>query len=448
MGKPEGGGGDSDGSGISHPRGTRLSHRAIEIQAIEPNAILRGDVRIPNYFKDFWQPILGHKAAATYEMILRFAYGERETCTVSLYRLAASLGMTRSELKGRERRAGGHPGVSRDYRQRGTLDALCGAGLLQVQIRGQPGRQSYLFKILRTPPLLTPAQVRTLPGILQRAHHELMERCRRDLEKRQQMQASPAGVSNSSDGPSASRSGAMDGKEEGNMDRVPMAPTRQALPGANGIQNQVPLAPGVGATGIQIRVPMAPRRRHTDFIQPRQRQGNGTSRDAAGGEAIPQEVVVVVKGSIFKEVPEASLARLVAEHGAEKVALYADVLDWQYRLGGRAVKRPFSLLARALRANALDVPADYVPFGERARRAREAEAHAMLREQAVEDSEREGAARRQVAEEAFAAMSEAERDAWWQQAVEHVPQILRGHRRVVENMMFHMIAERKAGAAA
>lgn len=54
---------------------------AIEVEAVEPNPILRGDVRIPNYFKDFWQPLLGHKAAATYEMILRFAYGDSETCT-------------------------------------------------------------------------------------------------------------------------------------------------------------------------------------------------------------------------------------------------------------------------------------------------------------------------------------------------------------------------------
>ena len=154
----------------------------------------------------------------------------------------------------------------------------------------------------------------------------------------------------------------------------------------------------------------------------------------------------MVKDSMFRDVPERCLAKLVAEYGADRVALFADVLDWQYRRGTRPVRRPFSLLARALRTDGLDVPEDYVPFGERARRAREADARATEERQAVRAREREAIARRQVAEGTFAAMSEAERETWWQQAVENVPAILRDHRRVVENVMFHMIGEGRASS--
>ena len=120
--------------GTDHVR--KEGEEPIHIQVIEPNPVLRGEVRLPNYFVDFWQPLLGYKAAATYAAILRFAYGGSDECAPSLSRLAASLGMTRKELKGRVRRIKQADGSIQEYREAGMLDVLVQHDLLTVMTTG------------------------------------------------------------------------------------------------------------------------------------------------------------------------------------------------------------------------------------------------------------------------------------------------------------------------
>jgi len=127
----------------------------------------------PNYFLDFWQPLLGVRAAALYLLLRRFAYGQREECWPSLSRLAASLGMERRALVGRSRQRAGS--VTQEV---GLLSTLERAGLVQVAVSGQGHGRRYRCRVRKRIPLLTPAQVTELPELLQEAHSRLLARRR------------------------------------------------------------------------------------------------------------------------------------------------------------------------------------------------------------------------------------------------------------------------------
>jgi len=380
----------------------------IRVEAVEPNPILRGDVRVPNYFKDFWQPILGHKVAATYEMILRFAYGESETCTVSLHRLAASLGMDRNQLKGRDRRDG-RQGRNGGYRERGTIDALCDAGLLEVHSQGRPGRQSYLFRIVKSPPPLTDEQVGRLPAVLQRAHRELIERCRRDLEKRRQMQ--------------------------------PLLPPRNpSQPDDAGIQHQVTLAPRGDDAVTHRRMTASSQTIQTDFLALPPHTNNHAK------VPLPEEVVVVVRDSLFEEIKPSSLLQLVSQYGAERVALAIDALTWQYRRSGRRIKHPLSLLQKTLRAD-IQIPDDYIPHRDRVQRDQETR-DAAEAQRIVEEAERQQAIeRRRRAEAIFQELSPEKQEELRQRAMERIPAGFHGVRILADHALYQLVTEEGMGVS-
>lgn len=377
---------------------------AIEVEAVEPNPILRGDVRIPNYFKDFWQPLLGHKAAATYEMILRFAYGDSETCTVSLHRLAASLGMDRNELKGRERRDG-RTGRSSGYRERGTIEILCDAGLIEIQRHGQPGKQSYLFRIVKNPPLLTDQQISVLPCILQRLHKELIERCWRDLEKRRRMQR--RSISRTTPRPDDSVT----------QDRM------------------TPLS-RVGDAATQQWMTASPRTIHTDHLAlPPHTNGQSEA-------SLPEAVVVVTRDSPFDGIKPDALLQLVTQYGTEKVALAIDALTWQYRGGSRRIARPLSLLGKTLRAG-LNVPDDYVPYAERVQREEQSRTVSEASHALDESERREAIERRRRAEAILQGLPQEEQEAYRRRAMERVPAVFHGIRVLADQALYQLVIEER-----
>lgn len=380
----------------------------IKVEAVEPNPIFRGDVRVPNYFKDFWQPILGHKAAATYEMILRFAYGESETCTVSLHRLAASLGMDRNQLKGRDRRDG-RQNRNGGYRERGAIEALCDAGLLEVQSQGRSGRQSYLFRIVKSPPPLTDEQVGKLPAILQRAHRELIERCRRDLEKRRQMQPL-------------------------------FAPRNPSQPDDAGIQHRVTPSPRGDDIVTQHQMTASPQTIQTDLLALPPHTNNHAKAP------LPEVVVVVVRDSLFEGIKPSALLQLVTQYGAEKVALAIDALTWQYRRSGRRIKHPLSLLTKTLRAD-IQIPDDYIPYGERVRREQETR-DAAGAERSLEEAERRDAIeRRRRAEAIFLELPPEKQEELRQRAMERVPAGFHGIRILADHALYQLVIEERMGAS-
>lgn len=161
------------------------STASFEVQFIECDPTRRGYTPIPNYFKHFWTPLIGHKVAAVYEMICSFAHGDKEDCHPTVGLLAASLGVDKHDLTGRERRDS-RPGRTASYRQTGIFTVLERLGLLQIVI--EPGRwkKCYTFRVVKFPPLLTDDQLEQLSPILQKRHQRLLARCQKEAEKFQQ----------------------------------------------------------------------------------------------------------------------------------------------------------------------------------------------------------------------------------------------------------------------
>ncbi|MBZ0159134.1 hypothetical protein [Candidatus Methylomirabilis sp.] len=377
---------------------------AIEVEAVEPNPILRGDVRIPNYFKDYWQPILGHKAAATYEMILRFAYGDSETCTVSLHRLAASLGMDRNELKGRERRDV-RAGRASGYHERGTIEILCDAGLIEIQRQGQIGKQSYLFRVVKNPPPLTDQQVSALPCILQRAHKDLIDRCRRDLEKRRRMQ------------------------------RRPMSGTAPR-PDDSATQDRMTPSSRVGDGATQQWMTASPQTIHTNLLAlPPHTEGQSEA-------PLPERLVVVLRDSPFEVIKPDALLQLLTQYGAEKVTLAIDVLTGQYRGGNRRIAHPLPLLRKTLRAG-LDMPEDYVPYEERIQRDEQTRRVAEESQALDEIERRDAIERRRLAEGILRGLPQEEQEAYRRRAIERVPAAFHGIKVLTDHALYQLVIEER-----
>ena len=162
----------------------------IRIEGLELDPVRRGYAQIPNYFKYYWTPLIGHKAASVYEMILSFAHGDKDTCNPSLNRLCAHLDMDYRELSGREHHFRNANGKAQKYQKRGVLKVLQDHGLLFIEIRSEgPYTRSYTFKVLKNPPFLTPEQLSCLPKLLQEVHQRLVEKCEDDRAKLGHFQA-------------------------------------------------------------------------------------------------------------------------------------------------------------------------------------------------------------------------------------------------------------------
>jgi len=135
---------------------------------------------ISNYFCLYWTRILGAKPALLYERIAMHAYGKKETCYPSVELLAAIMGCARGTLTGRER-VNKETGVK--GHKEGFLEILKRYGLITMHRRGK----SYAYQPVKTLPLLSEEQLKTLPPILRKRHEKdvekLKEKQERQLEK-------------------------------------------------------------------------------------------------------------------------------------------------------------------------------------------------------------------------------------------------------------------------
>jgi len=142
--------------------------------SLEPT--LHGHHVVWNYSTRFWLPLLGPTAWATWQALIGFCYGEKDSCWPSISLLAdMAAGGNRNIIKGRWRTEGGER-----VRMPGALQVLEDHGLISVE--GKPGDQRYIFHVQKEPPLLTPDQLSELPGRLQQMHGALLYRCGLDEE--------------------------------------------------------------------------------------------------------------------------------------------------------------------------------------------------------------------------------------------------------------------------
>jgi hypothetical protein len=160
----------------------RTSDGSIEVEEVEFDPTRRGYTQVPNYFSYYWTPLLGAKAALTYERICSFAHGKKDNCYPSIGLLADILAVDRHDLTGRMRRDS-RPGRQQEYYQTGFLQQLVEAGLLRIETREHHGgRNHYKFVVVKSPPLLSPDQVAQLPPRLQRKHQDLLNDCQKERE--------------------------------------------------------------------------------------------------------------------------------------------------------------------------------------------------------------------------------------------------------------------------
>lgn len=159
----------------------RMIDGSFEVEEVEFDPTRRGYTQVPNYFAYYWTPLIGAKAALTFERICSFAHGKKQESYPSIGFLADILGVDRHDLTGRIRRDR-RPGRQKEYYQKGLIQQLAEAGLLRVQIEEQRGGPHYKFTVLKYPPLLSPEQIAQLPARLQRKHQELLDRCQKDRE--------------------------------------------------------------------------------------------------------------------------------------------------------------------------------------------------------------------------------------------------------------------------
>ena len=163
------------------PECSAAADAPITVETIECDPTRRGYTNIPNYFKYFWAPVLGLKAAATYELLCSFAHGTQTQCYPSVGLLADTLGIDRHDLTGRMRRDS-RPGHCPEYYQKGTFQILAEHGLCRIIIEERHGTRHYRFQLRKSPPVLTPEQLAQLPERIQRRHQQLVARCAQEAE--------------------------------------------------------------------------------------------------------------------------------------------------------------------------------------------------------------------------------------------------------------------------
>jgi hypothetical protein len=159
--------------------GLRKAEESFEVEEVEFDPTRRGYTPVPNYFAYFWTPLLGAKAALTYERICSYAHGGKDECYPSVGLLADILGIDRHDLTGRVRRDR-RPGRQGEYYQKGLFQILAEHGLLRIAIEERKHGRHYKFNVLKYPPLLSPEQIAQLPPRLQRKHQELLDRCQQE----------------------------------------------------------------------------------------------------------------------------------------------------------------------------------------------------------------------------------------------------------------------------
>lgn len=153
---------------------------AVKFYRFDPREM--GFLQTPKYDIHFWQPLVGCVAFAVYQFLRceeQLNHGWGQWFRVTVERIKGTLGVGRQAITGVERtRADGS-----EYWQPGAFDALREAGIAQIEVLGSGTRTSYKVSCLHNLPLLTPAQVETLPAILQEEHADFLRKAKLEQEE-------------------------------------------------------------------------------------------------------------------------------------------------------------------------------------------------------------------------------------------------------------------------
>jgi len=167
--------GEGLGEGVSLAETDPTPPVAVKFYEFDPRQ--RGFLQTPKYDLWFWQPLLGVVAYGTYQFLRSLDKqntGWGNWHHVSVGRIAATLGVSHQAITGVPRR--GKDG--RKYWQKGAFDRLQEAGIAQVETLGSGNKNvSYCISCLNNLPLLVPAQVETLPEVLQLEHARFLKEC-------------------------------------------------------------------------------------------------------------------------------------------------------------------------------------------------------------------------------------------------------------------------------
>ncbi|MFQ5343749.1 MAG: DnaA N-terminal domain-containing protein, partial [Anaerolineae bacterium] len=153
----------------------------IAVELVEFDPAKRGFVMTANYAIRFWHPYLGLRPFALWLTLKSFAFHAEGDARPSIQTLADIVaGGNRYALTGRAACNGRR-------RQVGALEVLEEERIVWVLRTGEGGKTRYHFRVLDSLPLLTPAQVKRLPGNLQAAHARFIDRCAIDFQEWRQM---------------------------------------------------------------------------------------------------------------------------------------------------------------------------------------------------------------------------------------------------------------------
>lgn len=159
---------------------------AVKFYQFDPKG--EGWLQTPKYDHWFWQPLIGCVAFAVYQFFrceekLNSGWGSWFVLTVE--RITATLGVSRQAITGvkRKKRDG-----SGKYWQPGAFDALEKVAIAKVERLGSGKNISYRVSCLHSLPLLTPAQVETLPPLLQERHAKFLRRAAIEFEEWRQLE--------------------------------------------------------------------------------------------------------------------------------------------------------------------------------------------------------------------------------------------------------------------
>ena len=164
----------------------------VAIELVEFDPIRRGFVQTPNYAIRFWQPYLAtvEREASPRARTIAFnlwlslssyAYCANGDTWPSIQTLAdICANGNRHAILGRAARKERKPVI-------GALEVLEREYIVWTKTTGQGSKVSYRFRVLKTLPLLTPAQVQKLTFGLQDAHDRWVSECAIDREEWEQL---------------------------------------------------------------------------------------------------------------------------------------------------------------------------------------------------------------------------------------------------------------------
>jgi len=182
----------------------------IRVKGLFTDPIRSGFQILHNYESTYWRALVGNDAWSLYEVLRSFCHTSKQedpkeaSCWPSINLLASILGLKeRRVITGYAKTVKG-----KRYVYEGLIEVLQKYDLIIAREVGEGSEMRYEFDVILTPKQLSPEQIETLPFILRTKHEELLERCKKNLEKLQANRRPPR----------VSENGDNSGKEKGSGD--------------------------------------------------------------------------------------------------------------------------------------------------------------------------------------------------------------------------------------